>query len=72
MQVRKRSITIGRNSSAGDVDVSMGKNSFVSRQHLTLRRDGREFMLRCLSKNGIFVDGSFLSKEDLPMKIPNT
>eukprot|EP00116_Pleurobrachia_bachei_P002732 sb/3462994/ len=71
-QVRKRSITIGRNSSAGDVDVSMGKNSFVSRQHLTLRRDGREFMLRCLSKNGIFVDGSFLSKEDLPMKIPNT
>ncbi|XP_063682331.1 forkhead box protein K1-like isoform X2 [Bolinopsis microptera] len=70
--VRKRSITIGRNSSAGDVDVSMGKSSFISRHHLTLRRDGREFFLKCHSKNGIFVDDLFQSKESESVKLPKS
>ena len=68
--VRKDFIVIGRNSSAGDVDISMGKSSFISRKHLLLRKDNADFYLQCLSKNGIFVDDIFLSKDKPAVKMP--
>ncbi|XP_036727127.1 forkhead box protein K2-like [Balaenoptera musculus] len=34
--MKKRSVTIGRNSSQGSVDASMGHSSFVSRRHLEI------------------------------------
>lgn len=34
--MKKRSVTIGRNSSQGSVDVSMGHSSFISRRHLEI------------------------------------
>uniref|UniRef100_A0A665T708 Forkhead box protein K2-like n=1 Tax=Echeneis naucrates TaxID=173247 RepID=A0A665T708_ECHNA len=66
--MKKRSVTIGRNSSQGSVDVSMGHSSFISRRHLeifTASDDGAgsgDFYLRCLGKNGVFVDGVFLRR----------
>lgn len=74
--MKKRSVTIGRNSSQGSVDVSMGHSSFISRRHLeifTAGEDGAgvgEFYLRCLGKNGVFVDGVFQRRGAPPLQLP--
>ncbi|XP_071028463.1 forkhead box protein K2-like [Oncorhynchus clarkii lewisi] len=74
--MKKRSVTIGRNSSQGSVDVSMGHSSFISRRHLeifTVSDDstgGGDFYLRCLGKNGVFVDGVFLRRGAPPLQLP--
>ncbi|KAJ8251751.1 hypothetical protein GJAV_G00225040 [Gymnothorax javanicus] len=74
--MKKRSVTIGRNSSQGSVDVSMGHSSFISRRHLeifTAGEDGAgggDFYLRCLGKNGVFVDGVFLRRGAPPLHLP--
>ncbi|XP_034716077.1 forkhead box protein K2 [Etheostoma cragini] len=74
--MKKRSVTIGRNSSQGSVDVSMGHSSFISRRHLeifTAGEDGPgtgEFYLRCLGKNGVFVDGVFQRRGAPPLQLP--
>ncbi|KAK7938784.1 hypothetical protein WMY93_002110 [Mugilogobius chulae] len=74
--MKKRSVTIGRNSSQGSVDVSMGHSSFISRRHLeifTASDEGSgsgEFYLRCLGKNGVFVDGVFLRRGAPPLQLP--
>ncbi|KAL2101025.1 hypothetical protein ACEWY4_002786 [Coilia grayii] len=74
--MKKRSVTIGRNSSQGSVDVSMGHSSFISRRHLeifTAGEDGTgsgDFYLRCLGKNGVFVDGVFLRRGAAPLQLP--
>ncbi|CAH6776588.1 Foxk2 [Phodopus roborovskii] len=87
--MKKRSVTIGRNSSQGSVDVSMGHSSFISRRHLEIftppggghsaaapepaqpRPDaGGDFYLRCLGKNGVFVDGVFQRRGAPPLQLP--
>ncbi|XP_017274927.1 forkhead box protein K2-like isoform X1 [Kryptolebias marmoratus] len=74
--MKKRSVTVGRNSSQGSVDVSMGHSSFISRRHLeifTTSDDGPgggDFYLRCLGKNGVFVDGVFLRRGAPPLQLP--
>lgn len=74
--MKKRSVTIGRNSSQGSVDVSMGHSSFISRSHLEIfiaSDDGTgsgDFYLRCLGKNGVFVDGVFLRRGAAPLQLP--
>ncbi|XP_076154306.1 forkhead box protein K2 [Alosa pseudoharengus] len=74
--MKKRSVTIGRNSSHGSVDVSMGHSSFISRRHLeifTAGEDGTgsgDFYLRCLGKNGVFVDGVFQRRGAPPLQLP--
>ncbi|XP_051995746.1 forkhead box protein K2-like [Xyrauchen texanus] len=77
--MKKRSVTVGRNSSQGSVDVSMGHTSFISRRHLeiftaaledTSPGGGGEFYLRCLGKNGVFVDGVFLRRGAPPLQLP--
>ncbi|XP_049600944.1 forkhead box protein K2 isoform X1 [Syngnathus scovelli] len=75
--MKKRSVSIGRNSSQGSVDVSMGHSSFISRRHLeifTASDDGGggggDFYLRCLGKNGVFVDGVFLRRGAAPLPLP--
>ncbi|KAL2077977.1 hypothetical protein ACEWY4_025662 [Coilia grayii] len=74
--MKKRSVTIGRNSSQGSVDVSMGHSSFISRRHLeifTAGEDGTgsgDFYLRCLGKNGVFVDGEFQRRGAPPLQLP--
>ncbi|KAM8947435.1 forkhead box protein K2 [Pelodytes ibericus] len=74
--MKKRSVTIGRNSSQGSVDVSMGHSSFISRRHLEIftagEQDGTggDFYLRCLGKNGVFVDGVFQRRGAPPLQLP--
>ncbi|CAG00839.1 unnamed protein product [Tetraodon nigroviridis] len=74
--MKKRSVTIGRNSSQGSVDVSMGHSSFISRRHLEIFSAGEggtgtgEFYLRCLGKNGVFVDGVFQRRGAPPLQLP--
>uniref|UniRef100_A0A4W5PNK3 Forkhead box protein K2 n=1 Tax=Hucho hucho TaxID=62062 RepID=A0A4W5PNK3_9TELE len=74
--MKKRSATIGRNSSQGSVDVSMGHSSFISRRHLEIFTAGEDgtgsgaFYLRCLGKNGVFVDGVFQRRGAPPLQLP--
>ncbi|XP_053308777.1 forkhead box protein K2 [Spea bombifrons] len=75
--MKKRSVTIGRNSSQGSVDVSMGHSSFISRRHLEIftagggdGEGGGDFYLRCLGKNGVFVDGVFQRRGAPPLQLP--
>ncbi|XP_069785620.1 forkhead box protein K2 [Narcine bancroftii] len=77
--MKKASVTIGRNSSQGQVDVNMGHSSFISRRHLEIFRGGEEeeeeeegagFYLRCLGKNGVFVDGVFQRRGAPPLQLP--
>ncbi|XP_063328518.1 forkhead box protein K2 [Pelmatolapia mariae] len=70
--MKKRSVTIGRNSSQGSVDVSMGHSSFISRRHLEIFTDDGtgDFYLKCLGKNGVFVDGVFLRRGAPPLQLP--
>lgn len=69
--MRKRTVTIGRNSSHGSVDINMGHSSFISRRHLELTYDEvNGFSLRCLGKNGVFVDGGFQRRGAPPLPLP--
>ncbi|XP_060116598.1 forkhead box protein K1 isoform X2 [Heteronotia binoei] len=68
--VRQASVTIGRNSSQGAVDVHMGHSSFISRRHLELAFRAPHFYLRCLGKNGVFVDGAFQRRGGPALQLP--
>lgn len=65
-------IEIGRNSSKSSVHFHIGKNSFVSRKHLQIVYNQNNFYLKCLSKNGIFVDGVFIRKSFDSIKLPKS
>ncbi|CAB1417490.1 unnamed protein product [Pleuronectes platessa] len=69
--MRQRTVTIGRNSSHGSVDINMGHSSFISRRHLQITHDeAGGFSLRCLGKNGVFVDGVFQRRGAPPLPLP--
>lgn len=69
--MRQRTVTIGRNSSHGSVDINMGHSSFISRRHLQINYDeANGFSLRCLGKNGVFVDGVFQRRGAPPLSLP--
>ncbi|XP_030286394.1 forkhead box protein K1 isoform X1 [Sparus aurata] len=69
--MRQRTVTIGRNSSHGSVDINMGHSSFISRRHLQVTYDDASgFSLRCLGKNGVFVDGVFQRRGAPPLPLP--
>ncbi|CAL8078019.1 unnamed protein product [Calicophoron daubneyi] len=54
----KEVITIGRKGRCL-VDVSIDESECVSRKHVELHRKQREIYLKCFSKNGIFINGTF-------------
>ncbi|XP_072838853.2 forkhead box protein K1 isoform X3 [Pogona vitticeps] len=68
--MRRPAVTIGRHSSQGSVDVHMGPSSFISRRHLELAFRAPHFYLRCLGKNGVFVDGAFQRRDAAPLQLP--
>ncbi|XP_058013083.1 forkhead box protein K1 isoform X2 [Ahaetulla prasina] len=68
--MRQAAVSIGRNSSQGAVDVHMGHSSFISRRHLELAFRAPHFFLRCLGKNGVFVDGAFQRRGGPPLQLP--
>uniref|UniRef100_A0A8D9EKA8 Forkhead box protein K2 n=1 Tax=Cacopsylla melanoneura TaxID=428564 RepID=A0A8D9EKA8_9HEMI len=70
--VRQKRITIGRNSSRGDVDVNMGLSSFISRRHIEIFFEHPNFFMTCNGKNGVFVDGVFQRKGAPALQLPKT
>lgn len=68
----KTRITIGRNSSKGEVDVNMGHSSFISRVHLEITFDQSNFFMKCNGKNGVFIDGIFQRKGAPPLQLPRS
>ncbi|XP_076452970.1 forkhead box protein K1-like [Babylonia areolata] len=70
--MRQEKITIGRNSSKGDVDVNMGLSSFISRVHLEIFFEHGNFFMKCTGKNGVFIDGIFQRKGAPPLQLPKT
>ncbi|GLG98288.1 Forkhead box protein O [Gryllus bimaculatus] len=70
--VRQERITIGRNSSRGEVDVNMGHSSFISRKHIEIFFEHPHFYMTCNGKNGVFVDGVFQRKGAPSLQLPKT
>ncbi|XP_069683150.1 forkhead box protein K1 isoform X1 [Periplaneta americana] len=70
--VRQKRITIGRNSSRGEVDVNMGHSSFISRKHIEIFFDHPHFYMLCNGKNGVFVDGVFQRKGAPSLQLPRS
>nr|CAD7395723.1 unnamed protein product [Timema poppensis] len=70
--VRQKRITIGRNSSRGEVDVNMGHSSFISRRHIEIFFEHPHFYMVCNGKNGVFVDGVFQRKGAPSLQLPKT
>ncbi|XP_070580879.1 forkhead box protein K2-like isoform X2 [Ptychodera flava] len=70
--MRQNRISIGRNSSQGEVDVNMGHSSFISRKHLEIVFETPNFFMHCSGKNGIFVDGIFQRRGANPLQLPRT
>lgn len=56
--VRKYEIVLGRNNKSADLDVALGDNMNISRQHATIAYnfDLKVFELRVLGKNGVSVN----------------
>ncbi|KAG8558535.1 hypothetical protein GDO81_017039 [Engystomops pustulosus] len=67
--MRTSQVIIGRDSSQGSVDVNMGRSSFISRRHLQINFVEPHFYLRCLGKNGVFVDGAFQRRGAPPLQL---
>lgn len=70
--MRQPRISIGRNSSKGEVDVNMGHSSFISRVHLEIFFEHPNFFMKCTGKNGVFIDGIFQRKGAPPLQLPKT
>lgn len=70
--IRQNRISVGRNSSRGEVDVNMGHSSFISRKHLEIFFDNPHFYMVCNGKNGVFVDGVFQRKGAASLQLPKT
>ncbi|XP_044007941.1 forkhead box protein K1 isoform X2 [Aphidius gifuensis] len=68
--VRQKRITIGRNSSRGEVDVNMGHSNFISRRHLEIYYEHPHFLMICNGKNGVFIGGAFHRKSAPAYQLP--
>lgn len=70
--VRQDKIIIGRRTSREKIDVNMGHSAFISRHHLEIYHQSPHFFMKCISKNGIFVDGLFIRSDAEPIALPKT
>lgn len=70
--VRRDKIVIGRRTTRERIDVNMGHSAFISRHHLEIYHQASHFYMKCISKNGIFVDGSFFRNDSPPVKLQKT
>lgn len=70
--IRQNRIIIGRRTSREKIDVNMGHSAFISRHHLEIHHQSPNFYMKCVSKNGIFVDGMFIRSDAEPIPLPKT
>lgn len=67
--VRQDKIIVGRRTSRENIDVNMGHSAFISRHHLEIYYRAPNFYMKCISKNGIFVDGMFIRNDSEPLML---
>lgn len=70
--VRQDKIVIGRRTSKERIDVNMGHSAFISRHHLEIYHQSPNFYMKCISKNGIFVDDMFVRSDTEPIVLAKT
>lgn len=70
--VRQDKIIVGRRTSREKIDVNMGHSAFISRHHLEIYYKSPNFYMKCISKNGIFVDGMFIRSDAEPFTLPKS
>lgn len=68
--IRQDKIIIGRRTSREQIDVAMGHSPYISRHHLEIHHQAPHFYMKCVSKNGIFVDGMFIRSDAEPIALP--
>lgn len=68
--MKTEKIIIGRNSADGTVDVDVGPHTFVSRKHLEMMYSYKKLKVKCLGKNGIFIDNYFKAHSAVPYELP--
>lgn len=64
--IRSLSLLLGRKTGPYDeVQVDLGTSKVISRVHARIEYNfvSRTFEIACLGKNGVFIDGKFLSKD---------
>lgn len=65
-------IVIGRRATPDDeVDVDLGRSKLISRQHVRIEYNfqRQRFELKCLGKNGVYVDGRFHTRDHEPIML---
>lgn len=70
--IRQDKIIVGRSTSREKIDVNMGHSNFISRHHLEIHHQSPNFYMKCVSKNGIFVDGMFHRGDAEPLALPRS
>lgn len=70
--VRQDRIIIGRRTSREKIDVNMGHSAYISRHHLEIYYRAPHFYMKCISKNGIFVDGMFVRNDAEALTLPKS
>ncbi|BHF76192.1 Forkhead box protein K2 [Sparganum proliferum] len=68
--MRKKKIYIGRQTDANASELQVASSSVISRQHLEVQWGKGKLYLRCLGKNGIFIDGKFKSNGTVLYGLP--
>lgn len=69
------SAILGRSSKSKheSVDINLGDNPFISRKHAHIEYDfiSAQFRIRCLSKNGLHLNGKYLFPHDGFVQLPS-
>mmetsp|Transcript_4490 Transcript_4490/g.16111 ORF Transcript_4490/g.16111 Transcript_4490/m.16111 type:complete len:194 (-) Transcript_4490:396-977(-) len=71
--IQKRLIHLGRHSTNTDADVDLGEEMNLSRKHAAIRynEEKETFELEVLGKNGAFVRGVLITKDQPPIALAN-
>lgn len=69
--VKKYELVLGRNSKSTNLDVVLGENMNISRQHATIRYnfDLKVFELHVLGKNGVTVNNELYTPASQPLAL---
>ncbi|CAK9299910.1 unnamed protein product [Gordionus sp. m RMFG-2023] len=69
--VKSDKVLIGRKGNNNKIDIDVGFSNFVSRTHLEIYKSANQgYMVRCVGKNGVFINEIYLSKENDPFELP--
>uniref|UniRef100_A0A0V0JC89 Forkhead box protein K2 n=1 Tax=Schistocephalus solidus TaxID=70667 RepID=A0A0V0JC89_SCHSO len=68
--MRKKKIYIGRQTDGNASELQVASSSVISRRHLEVQWVKGKLYMRCLGKNGIFIDGKFKSNGTVLYGLP--